>query len=440
MDDDGQAANDARVLALFSSANPVETPTPGARAWLARDTADGQLPVLIKRIDAAAAGKGRATGALALRHPHVVRTRRWLAQDTSALYVVRDVVKGKNLRQLLGTGASGQSAEATQRLLLPVVEALEYAHMQGFAHGGVSPENVLIDEGGNVCVCDWATVDPKSSRHFLHYHGTASANGDVQALGAIVIELLPTTGAFASAAVRERIAGIVNRCDTLADLKEAVHALDRLAAAPLPRATAPSQPAATPPPPPADDANAPRLSCTLAQKSARVLTGGGGVATLVIRNEGNGPLTIRMIATQHAWLNVRPIELPLVIAPGGHQSLGFVISAARLTPGDYRSEVHFSANAPGKTAEDLRGGWFKHSAEIRVTVDANPTLTSKENASPVATRRQPAKPPFPADAPRLRTGPGCLLALPAVLLASLQGRTETSRCCASRSLRRLQEH
>lgn len=420
---------DDLVLSLFEEAGAVETPTPGVRAWLGRDATNGRKPVLIKRIEAAGASKGRATEALALLHPGIVRTRRWLASG-DALYVVRDVVRGKNLRQTLApsqAGGTAFSAETVKKLLLPLLGALEHAHGEGVAHGGVSPENVLVGDDGQVYLSDWATVDPKAPQHFLHYSGTASVGGDVRALGKLVTTFLPTTGSFAHPAVRGRIENIVERCDTLADLKETVSALERLAAAPLPRGEA-----VTPPPPrrpgppaipnPADPTTGewaekisgdgtPRLTCTLAEKTARVAPGGGGTTTLIVKNEGSASLVVRMIATQHAWLNVRPLELPLSIPPGGSERVPFAISAARLTPGEYRSEVYLSANAGGKTAEDLRGGWFKHTAEIRVTVEGGGAF------SPGGAAPAPVKPPYPTNAPRVPSGSGCAL-VPLTALAA----------------------
>jgi hypothetical protein len=434
------------ILALFDAAGPVETPTPGVKAWLARDASGAAArPVLIKRVDAA--GKGQATESLALLHPGVVRTRRWLAGGDGALYVVRDVLRGRNLRQALGGGpAAARTADAARRLLLPVIEALEYAHGQGFAHGGISPENVLVADDGTVAVSDWATADPKAPQHFLYYQGTASPAGDVRALARMVAEFLPTSGAFANPTVRGRIEGIVGRCATLADLKETVNALERLALAPVPRsgaaapapeAAAEHRPEASPPfdlfdgaedgaapsAVPADRGGGdgiPRLTCMLAEKSARVTQGGGGEAALIVKNEGTGGLIVRMIATQHAWLNVRPLELPLTIPPGEARQVAFAISAARLTPGDYRSEVYLSANATAKTAEDLRGGWFKHTAEIRITVEGGAALSTRAADGPAAVRGA-AKPPYPGDAPRVAGGTGCLLAFPALLLAVLRG-------------------
>jgi hypothetical protein len=122
-------------------------------------------------------------------------------------------------------------------------------------------------------------------------------------------------------------------------------------------------------------------------------------------------LLVRMIATQHAWLNVRPLDLPLAVPPGGTEQIGFNISAARLTPGEYRSEVYVTANAGGEDAETIPGG-FKHTSELRITVES-PGLP--------ATTPPGEKPPYPADAPKLPGGPGCgaVLALGPVLLAGL---------------------
>ena len=434
------------VLALFDGAGPVETPTPGVRVWLARDPDNANRPVLIKQTSLSS--RGRATHALALRHPNVVPTRRWLLDSEgqqTALYVVRDVVRGKNLRQTLN-GQPTPNTDTLQRLFLPVVDALDYAHGQNFAHGGLSAENILVaTTNGTILVSDWATADPKAPQHFLVYQGTASPAGDVKALARLVTEFLPAGGAFASRVVRERIAGVLARCATLSDLRETLAALDGLAASPVPqRATTPAagdDGEATrifngvlgrgPAPldlglddnaPPVPAAGAPRLVCTLAEKTARVPQGGGGNATLLVRNEGDAPLTVRMIATQHPWLNVRPIELPLVLAPGASSSVPFAISAARLTPGEYRSEVYLSANAAGKRAEDLRGGYFKHVAEIRVTVDGGPSFSPSGTNPTTMSGEWPippgVKPPHPASSapPRVPSTGGCLFALPAIFL------------------------
>ncbi|MBC8103939.1 MAG: protein kinase [Cytophagales bacterium] len=381
------AETDNQILSLFEGAGPVETPTPGAKAWLARDSATDGKPVLIKRVTANV-GRGRATGALSLLHPSIVRTRRWLA-DGSALYVVRDVIRGRNLRQSLAAADSTrQNAEAVRRLLLPILDALTYAHAQSFPHGGISPENILIAEDGTARLSDFGSIDPRAPHHLRVYGGALTPQADITALSKVIASFLPTTGAFASMVVRGRIEGILGRCDTLADLREALNALERLAVAPRPEA--PSVPRLAP-----NSAATSRTSlptATLRGASSpgnvapsgallwkqdngppRIAPGGGGVAQLLLSNRGKGVLTVRMIATQHAWLNVRPLDLPLTIPAGGEARVPFVVSAARLAPGEYRSEVYLSASAAdsaqGGEVQNLSGGWFRHTAEIRIVVE-----------------------------------------------------------------------
>lgn len=401
---------DRLLLALFEGAGPVETPTPGIRAWLANDVVgEERRPVLIKRVGNA--GKGRATEALSLLHPHIVRTRRWMTEG-GYLYVVRDVVRGKNLRQLLGvSSATRPSPELLRRLLMPLLDALEFAHARGAEHGGVSPENLLVTDAGHIWISDFATADPKAPHHFNAYHGEATVKGDIRATAGMISAYLPTSGPFATSVVRGRIEGLLNRCDTVNDLRETLLALEKLAAAAVPTGspatagrggsntpTAAAAPVRTPsaapapsrapagvndPKPPWDQSRynrtfpndaptltgAPELICTLAEPAPRLPQGGGGATSLVIRNDGSAPLIIRMIATQHAWLNVRPTELPLTILPNQSERVGFHISAARLTPGEYRSEVYLSSNAGGRGAEGLQDGWFKHTCEVRIIVE-----------------------------------------------------------------------
>lgn len=380
-----EAETDNRILGLFEGAGPVETPTPGSKAWLARDPARDGKPVLLKRVTANV-GKGRPTGALALIHPNIVRTRRWLA-DGGTIYVVRDVVRGRNLRQRLSTTeATRQSAETVRRLLLPVVDALEYAHGQGFPHGGILAENILVTEDGEVSVSDFGSIDPRATHHLRIYGGALTPQADISALSKVIAAFLPTTGPFASLTVRGRIEGILSRCDTLNDLREALNALEKFAVAPTPRADAVPKLAPVAGLPPAqpllrqnqgaaavNDGPSGELLWEQDGKPPRISPGGGGVATLVLTNDGKKPLIVRMIATQHAWLNVRPLDLPLTIPAGGTARVPFVVSAARLSPGEYRSEVYLSAsaaNSGGSVAvQNLSGGWFRHTAEIRIVVE-----------------------------------------------------------------------
>lgn len=449
--------SDGRILSLFDSPSEIETPTPGVKAWLAGDIAlDGApRPIIIKRVrEASGMGqrKARATEALHLVHTNILPPRRWVA-DGGYLYVVREVVRGKNLRQSLTT-ATGEKPgpELLRKLLLPIMDALAYAHQQGVIHGGVSPENILIGEDGRRLLIDFGTVDSNAPRHQANYSGSATVGGDVRAFGSVLAAYLPTAGAFQNLAVRGRIEGVIRRCDSIDDLREVLNSLEKLAATPLPTPpggmTRPKDgvPSAYPPaelpvigiarleipeqrPQTAYDlaidavsvttesptSSAP-ISVVVVERGVHVPQGGGGMVTLHVRNEGAKPLILRTVATQYAWLNVRPVNLPLPIPVSGAERLEFAISAARLTPGEYRSEVYLTVNAVGEFDERTNTGLDKHISEIRVTVEPNtPPLTISSQATAPGPTIQ-GKPPFPANVPKVSGGPGCA-ALPLLLLA-----------------------
>ena len=459
------ADNDSRVLPLFENASPVDTPTPGVKAWIAGDAgADSTVrPVIIKRLRDEGTRKARATEALHLRHLNILPPRKWLA-DGGHIYVVRDVVRGKNMRQALTT-ANGErpGPELLRKLLLPLADALAFAHSQGVVHGGVSPENILIAEDGRLLLVDFATVDPNAPRHQPNYQGNATVAGDVRGLGATLAAYLPNTGAFANVSVRGRIEGLIGRCDTLADLREILNSLERLAAAPTPGASGtmarpkdgvPTDlsigmprleiPNTTPPaydlglgtPTPApnydlgieaktaalpDAPPPPPLTVTVMEKGLRVPQGGGGILTVSIRNDGPKPLVLRMVATQHPWLNARPVALPLTIAVSSSERIEFSVSAARLSPGEYRSEIYLSVNTAGDFDEPTNTGWHKHTSEVRVTVEAvGPALPPASGAPSMVPGPMVAggQSPFPANAPKISGGAGCatLLALCALPL------------------------
>ena len=126
-----------RVLSQFEDVVALSGST-----WTARELLSTRQ-VLIKRLPDSES-KPRATQALALRHPRIVPTRRWML-DGDALYLVRDWVPGINLRQTLSQPAL-RAFDRLHARLSPLLDALDFAHTSGIAHGAVTPENVHFRE------------------------------------------------------------------------------------------------------------------------------------------------------------------------------------------------------------------------------------------------------------------------------------------------------
>lgn len=74
-------------------------------------------------------------------------------QTDQHLYILMEYVPGATLRSLVRQG--WLPSEEVVRIILPVCEALQYAHAQGIVHRDIKPENVLIDEDGNVKLADF---------------------------------------------------------------------------------------------------------------------------------------------------------------------------------------------------------------------------------------------------------------------------------------------
>jgi serine/threonine protein kinase len=85
-------------------------------------------------------------------HPNIV-TIYDFGESGGFCYITMEFVPGRNLRQLLQTGALEQ--EQMLRIVTQVCEALQYAHDVGVIHRDIKPENILLDEHGRAKIADF---------------------------------------------------------------------------------------------------------------------------------------------------------------------------------------------------------------------------------------------------------------------------------------------
>lgn len=87
----------------------------------------------------------------ALKHPNIV-TFHQMGRDGELFYIVMDYVRGMDARELLKQSGPLPISRAVQ-LICQVLDALEYAHKQGFVHRDVKPANMLLssDAGNEIC-------------------------------------------------------------------------------------------------------------------------------------------------------------------------------------------------------------------------------------------------------------------------------------------------
>jgi len=111
-----------------------------------------------------------------LHHPSIARISRWFKANGTA-YLVMPWPPGSSLAARLGEGQA-LDAPATVALAMPLLDALDYLHGQGFIHQELAPQTVqLLDSGGAALLGPGAGTAVQAGAH--------TAAGDANAYAAI---------------------------------------------------------------------------------------------------------------------------------------------------------------------------------------------------------------------------------------------------------------
>ena len=89
-----------------------------------------------------------------LEHANIVKLR-GLVKDVTGAYLVFEHFPGTSLDHLLGTRGR-LSLAAAAGIIGQAAAAVDYAHSRGVLHQGLSPSNILVDEGGSAKVADFS--------------------------------------------------------------------------------------------------------------------------------------------------------------------------------------------------------------------------------------------------------------------------------------------
>ncbi|MCC6524255.1 MAG: serine/threonine protein kinase [Polyangiaceae bacterium] len=128
--------------------------------WLARHVAlEQHVAVKVVRHEAAGAEASarlhrEALAAARVRHAAIVQVFDFGTTEHDDPFIVMELVQGETLAELLGRRGKLEQARAVQ-LLLPIVDALSFAHAEGIVHRDVKPENIALVSGAH------GTVQPK---------------------------------------------------------------------------------------------------------------------------------------------------------------------------------------------------------------------------------------------------------------------------------------
>ena len=174
-------------------------------AWLARDESLG-IEVVVKFLsrdptdDQVSLLCQECRNARRLTHPNIVRVFDF-HQEGSHRFITMDYIDGDDIGAL-----RGESPQKILRTVLPLVDALEYAHGEGVVHRDLKSSNVLLDASGRPYLADFgvaALLEPGTSDLLLSGGGSRVSaspqqlNGeppdpadDVYSLGVLLYELL----------------------------------------------------------------------------------------------------------------------------------------------------------------------------------------------------------------------------------------------------------
>ncbi len=165
-------------------------------------------PQQVKRFyrEAKAAGK--------LRHPHIVAVHE-VGDVNGQHYFSMDYIGGENLAERLRRGP--MSNEEAIKVLLPIVEGVEFLHSQGVLHRDLKPSNILFDERGTPYISDFGLarlletddsqtesgcmigsinyMPPEQARGET---GSTTPRSDIFALGAMLYEMVTGRPPFAA--------------------------------------------------------------------------------------------------------------------------------------------------------------------------------------------------------------------------------------------------
>jgi len=142
--------------------------------------------------------------AVHLRHPNIAQVHAaW--QERNTVVIVTEWVRGINLKDRIRR-VSPFPLPVAMDILLACTEALHYAHQNGFVHGDVRPDNVMITPDGRVKVTDFGAgvsfaastrVQLTALPQAAYYMAPERAEGrppdthsDIYSLGCILYEMM----------------------------------------------------------------------------------------------------------------------------------------------------------------------------------------------------------------------------------------------------------
>jgi hypothetical protein len=144
----GELLGQGGMGAVYRSHHPLLNRPVAIKVMLANIAADPQAHQRFLR---------EAQVVAVLSHPHIVNIFDVDVQDGQP-YIVMDFAQGGSLAARLQAGPI--ALDETLRLVIPLADALAYAHSQGLIHRDLKPANVLLRPDGSPVLADFGLARP----------------------------------------------------------------------------------------------------------------------------------------------------------------------------------------------------------------------------------------------------------------------------------------
>ncbi|WP_404409085.1 Stk1 family PASTA domain-containing Ser/Thr kinase [Jeotgalibacillus malaysiensis] len=185
-----------------------------ANVYLARDMIlDRDVAVKVLRMDYVSEAnmlkrfQREAQSATSLTHPNIVSMYD-VGDEGDYYFLVMEFVEGMTLKQYIQEHSPLDLGDAIN-IMLQLTSAIAHAHHNGIIHRDIKPQNILIDQEGNIKITDFgiamalsatAITQTNSVMGTVHYlspeqarGGTASKKSDIYSLGIVMYELITGT-------------------------------------------------------------------------------------------------------------------------------------------------------------------------------------------------------------------------------------------------------
>ena len=98
-----------------------------------------------------------------MRHPNIVAVHR-VFEDNHTAYMTLDLIEGHDLKTIIDDEDRSLTPHQVKDILFKVLDAIELVHAHDLLHRDISPDNILLDRGGNPVLIDFGAAREEASR------------------------------------------------------------------------------------------------------------------------------------------------------------------------------------------------------------------------------------------------------------------------------------